>query len=211
MEWIVQLPILFFSIMFHEVSHGLIALRNGDDTARRHGRLSFNPLVHVDPVGTIFLPVLCLLAHVPPIGWAKPVPVDAGALRDPRWAMVRVAMIGPASNIFLSFAAALLFKLTAIMPAFFPPFQGTMLNALLFAVQVNLMLAFFNLIPIYPLDGSKVLSGLLPLDLRRTYERHIPYGFVLILLFVYLGVMRPFVMIPSALVLGFLVKLGLIW
>ena len=211
MEWIVQLPILFFSIVFHEVCHGWVALRNGDDTAKRLGRLSFNPVDHIDPMGTIVLPLICVLAHIPPIGWAKPVPVTASRMRSPRWAMVRVAVIGPLSNIGLSLTAAVAFRLIAELPGFSPDLQRTILNALLFTVQINLFLAFFNLIPIHPLDGSKVLSGTLPARARQRYELHRRYGFALIMLMVYSGAMSAVVMRPSRLVLGLMVKMGLIW
>lgn len=206
-----QLPILFFSIMIHEVSHGLVALRNGDDTARRFGRLTFNPLAHIDPLGTIFLPFFCLLFGIPLVGWAKPVPIDPSRLRGRRWAILRVAAAGPLSNLGLSLGSALFFRLVAGLPAFLPQFQRNILNALLFAVSVNLFLAFFNLLPVHPLDGSKVASALLPLDYRLVYERHVPYGFMIIILLISMGFVKPLVTIPSVLTLNLLTRLGLIW
>ena len=206
-----QLPILFFSIMVHEISHGLVALRNGDDTAKRAGRLTFNPLAHVDPLGSVLLPAFCLFTHLPMVGWAKPVPVNPSHLTDRRWALLRVALVGPVSNLALSLTAALLFRLVAGLPAFFPGFQATLLNALLFAVSVNIFLAFFNLVPVYPLDGSKVMSGLLPLKYRLRYERHAPYGVMIILFLISFGLIKVLVMAPSLLALNLLTKLGLIW
>ncbi len=211
MEWIIQLPILFFSIMFHEVSHGLVALRNGDDTAKLEGRLNFNPVSHIDPVGTLILPLACLLAGIPMIGWAKPVPVNPNLLGNDRWALVRVALIGPVSNLALSLACALLIKVLISLPPFMPGLMTAMVEALLFGVVCNLFLAFFNLIPIHPLDGSKVLSGVLPLRHRLSYERHAPYGFMIILAMVYIGALRPLVSAPSNLVLGLFSRLGLLW
>lgn len=211
MEWIVQLPILFFSIIVHEVSHGWMALRHGDDTARRKGRLTFNPAVHVDPVGTLLLPMLCLFQHWPMIGWAKPVPVNPQKLRGGRRPMFLVAAVGPASNLILSLGAALLFKTIGSMPAFFPQYQRTILNALFFAVSVNIFLAFFNLLPVHPLDGSKVLSSLLPPAARLQYERHMPYGFAIIIALIALGLIKSLVTRPALLTLGFLTRLGLIW
>lgn len=211
MEWIIQLPILFFSIMFHEVSHGFVALRNGDDTAQREGRLNFNPISHIDPVGTLILPAVCLLTGIPMIGWAKPVPVNPYLLGNDRWALVRVALVGPASNLALALFCALAFKLTASLPRVLPGLQATALGALLFGVVCNLFLAFFNLIPIHPLDGSKVLSGVLPLEHRIRYERHAPYGFMIILAMVFLGLLGPLVSRPSNLVLGLFSRLGLLW
>lgn len=211
MEWVVQLPILFFSIMIHEVSHGLVALRNGDDTARRAGRLTFNPLPHVDLYGTIVLPALCYMSHLPMIGWAKPVPVDPARMRRPRWALLRVALVGPASNIALSLAFALLFRATSSLPGFFPGFQLTLRNALLFAVSINLFLAYFNLLPIHPLDGGKVLSALLPVKLRRRYDRHRPFGFLIIVLLLSLGLLHAAVARPSLATLELYHRMGLIW
>ena len=206
-----QLPILFFSIMIHEVSHGLVALRNGDDTARRAGRLTFDPRAHIDPFGTLFLPLMCYTMHLPMLGWAKPVPVNPARLVGRRWAMLRVALMGPLSNLALSLIAAVLFRVIAGVPAFSPHLQGTILNALIFAVTVNIFLAYFNLLPIHPLDGSKVLSGLLPLEWRRLYERHIPYGMIIIVLMISFGAVRHLVTTPSQLTLALLVKAGLIW
>lgn len=211
MEWIVQLPILFFSVIVHEISHGLVALRNGDDTALRSGRLTFNPSAHVDPMGTLLLPIFCLISHMPLVGWAKPVPVNPNRLHDRRWAMLRVAAAGPASNLALSLAAALLFRLVAGLPALLPDFQATIRDALLFTVSVNIFLAFFNLVPVHPLDGSKVMSGLLPLQYRIAYERHIPYGFMIIVGLIAFGFVRVLVTAPSVVALDFLIRLGLIW
>ncbi len=211
MEWIVQLPILFFSIMVHEVSHGIVALRNGDDTAKRAGRITFNPLPHIDLFGTIILPVICLTSHLPLIGWAKPVPVDNSRIASPRWGLLRVALIGPLSNIALSLAAAVAFRLVAALPAFAPGFQRTVLDALMFCVSVNLFLAYFNLIPIHPLDGAKVLANLLPANLRQRYNRHARYGFLIIVALLAFGAIRVLVLAPAVATLAFYEKLGLIW
>ena len=107
MEWILQLPVLFFSVIFHEFAHGYVAYRHGDDTAYLSGRLSFNPLPHIDPVGTVLLPAACVFMGFPAIGWAKPVPVNPYRLHSPRSDMAMVAFSGPLSNIFLALAAAI--------------------------------------------------------------------------------------------------------
>lgn len=211
MEWIVQLPILFFSIMVHEVSHGLVASRQGDQTARDAGRLTLNPGPHIDMLGTVLLPLFCKLVSLPMVGWAKPVPVDAARLAGSRWALLRVALVGPASNIALSFCAALLFKAAGALPGFFPNFQLTVRNALLFAVSINLFLAFFNLIPIHPLDGSKVLGQLLPPRLRERYMRHAPYGFMIIIFLIAMGYLHGLVARPSLAALELYRRMGLIW
>lgn len=211
MEWVVQLPILFFSVVFHEVAHGMLAYAKGDDTAERAGRLTLNPVPHVDPFGTVFLPIFCHLLHVPMFAWAKPVPVNGQRLKAPRWDLVQVALIGPGSNISLALAAAVLFKIVALAPVFTPGFQRTVLDALVFAVNINLVLAFFNLIPIHPLDGSQVLGGLLPVPWRKRYNRHIPYGMFLILGLMMTKLLYPLVVVPSNWVLSFLSWTGLIW
>ena len=197
--------------MVHEVSHGLVALRNGDDTARRAGRLTFNPLAHVDLLGSVLLPMFCLVSHFPLVGWAKPVPVNSAHLVGRRWALLRVAAAGPGSNLVLSLVAAVAFRLLAGVPAFFPRFQATLLNVLVYAVGVNIFLAFFNLIPVCPLDGSKVLSALLPLKARLRYERHAPYGFLIILTMIAFGLTRTLVAVPSSFAISLLARLGLIW
>ncbi|MEK7857936.1 MAG: site-2 protease family protein [Elusimicrobiota bacterium] len=212
MEWIIQLPILFFSVMVHEVCHGWVALRNGDDTARRAGRLTFNPIAHVDPVGSVILPLFCYFSQLPMIGWAKPVPIDpARLLGARRWALFRVALVGPMSNLGLGLCAAIAFRVTAGGLGMFPRFQGTLLNALVFAVSINVFLAFFNLLPVHPLDGSKVMSGLLSARYRRAYERHRPYGTAIIIGLMAFGLLGPLVNFPSRIVFSLLSRLGLIW
>lgn len=211
MEWIVQLPILFFSIMIHEVAHGLVAFRHGDDTARKAGRLTFNPIPHIDPVGTIMLPLFCRLVSLPMIGWAKPVPVDPKKLDAPRWSVLRVALVGPVSNIALSFCAALLFKMTSFIPGFFPNFQLTVRKALIFTVSINLFLAFFNLIPIHPLDGSKVFAQLLPKRARELYMRHARYAVFILVLLIARGWIHWIVVPPSFAALELYRRMGLIW
>ncbi|MBI4377213.1 MAG: site-2 protease family protein [Elusimicrobia bacterium] len=212
MEWIVQLPILLFSVMIHEIAHGLMALRHGDDTAKRAGRFTLNPVPHIDPFGTVFLPLLCVISQLPLMGWARPVPVNPSRLGGSRrWPMFQVALVGPVSNLALSLAAALLFRSVASMPGFFPQYQKTLLNALFFAVSINLFLAYFNLIPIHPLDGGNLLSSLLSPRLRTGYERHRPYGFLIIMGLALLGFMGPIILGPARWTLRLLESAGLIW
>ncbi len=211
MEWIVQVPVLFFSVMFHEVAHGVIALRHGDDTAKRMGRISFNPVAHIDPVGSLLLPAVCLLANWPMLAWAKPVPVDERSLSGGHRSIFHVAAAGPVSNLLLSLAAAVLFRGMMTLPPILPGFQSTLSGVLLYAVTVNIFLAFFNLIPIHPLDGSKVLGALLPWRYRVRYERHFPYGFMMIVGMLVFGLMKPLVLVPSLLTISLLRAVGLIW
>lgn len=189
MEWILQLPVLFFSVIFHEFAHGFAAYRRGDDTAYLSGRLSFNPLPHIDPVGTVLLPAACIFMGFPAIGWAKPVPVNPYRLHNPRKDMALVAFSGPLSNITLAVAAALAFKFLTL------GFVGgelafTLLKMFGFAVVINLLLAVFNLIPVYPLDGSQIALGLLKGRALEIYEKHLPYGVYIIIGLVVTGLLQ---------------------
>ena len=151
---------LIIAITFHEAAHGFVAHRLGDNTAWERGRVSFNPLKHIDPFGTLMLPAMLLLSHSPFLfGYAKPVPVNFRALRHPRIDMVWVALAGPATNIVLALAAALAFHGLALVPANAAQWVADNLkNALL----INVVLAVFNMLPIPPLDGGRVAVGLLP-------------------------------------------------
>lgn len=188
MEWILQLPVLFFSVVFHEFAHGYMAYRRGDDTAYLSGRLSFNPLPHIDPVGTILVPVACIFMGFPAIGWAKPVPVNPYRMHSPKSDMAMVALSGPLSNITLALLAAVSFKLVGM-------FMGgdlayTLLRMLGFAVVINLLLAVFNMIPVFPLDGSQVAMGVLKGRALEIYEKHLPYGMYIILGLVVTGTLQ---------------------
>ncbi|HAT72498.1 MAG TPA: site-2 protease family protein [Elusimicrobia bacterium] len=208
MEWILQIPVLFFSVIFHEFAHGFMAYRRGDDTAYLSGRLSFNPLPHIDPVGTVLVPIACTLMHLPAIGWAKPVPVNPYRLNNPRADMAMVAFSGPLSNIFLAVLAAVAFKITTL------GFIGgdlalTLLRTFGFAVIINLALAMFNLIPVYPLDGSQIALGLLKGRWLEMYERHLPYGVYIILGLVMTGLIKYIVLPPLGFALMLLSYLGI--
>jgi Zn-dependent protease len=170
------LVILLFSVIFHEVAHGLMAYRLGDPTAKFAGRLTLNPIPHIDLFGSILLPAFLAFLHLPIIGAAKPVPVNYNNLRDIRSGMFLVSIVGPLTNFALALLAALVYKFT-------PGISSVGANLLLETVQLNLVLTVFNLIPIPPLDGSKVLASILGyinhnlmyalLELER-------YGFIII-------------------------------
>jgi Zn-dependent protease len=174
--WII--PVLV-AITFHEAAHGFAAHLLGDDTAWRLGRVSFNPLKHIDPVGTILLPGILLLVHSPFLfGYAKPVPVNFRALRNPRRDMVLVAAAGPAMNIALAVVAALLFHLVGYLPPTLAPWVTENLkNGLI----INVVLAVFNLFPIPPLDGGRILVGILPKAMAAPVARLEPYGLAILL------------------------------
>lgn len=173
---------MIVAIVFHEVAHGRMALLLGDRTAKDLGRLSFNPLRHVDPVGTVILPGMLALAHAPVFGWARPVPVDVRGLPRPRRAMMLVGAAGPAMNFALAVVAALAIGVLArfvTVPGAVAQFVAANLVNFL---AINLFLACFNLIPLPPFDGSHIVEGLLPERLARGYARLRPLGFPVILL-----------------------------
>ncbi len=175
--WI--LPVLL-AVTFHEASHGFVAWRLGDDTAKRLGRVTFNPLRHIDPFGTVILPAMLLLATGGRMmfGFAKPVPVDFARLRRPRRDMVLVAAAGPGINIAMAFAAALLVARIPAQPGQALEWIG---YNLFNVVWINVLLAVFNMLPLPPLDGGRVAVGLLPDVLARPLSRLEPYGFFIII------------------------------
>lgn len=171
------LPVLF-AITLHEASHGYVAWRLGDDTAYRLGRVSFNPLKHVDPFGTVILPALLFMTGGFLFGWAKPVPVNFGRLHQPRRDMVLVAVAGPATNIVLALVSALLINLAVAMP------EGIavwLVDCLGRSVLINLVLAVFNMLPLPPLDGGRVAVGLLPRALALPLARLERFGFFILI------------------------------
>ncbi|MCP3414537.1 site-2 protease family protein [Bradyrhizobium brasilense] len=172
------LPVVI-AITFHEAAHGFVAHRLGDDTAWQLGRVSFNPLKHIDPFGTLILPAVLLFAHSPFLfGYAKPVPVNFRKLNHPKLDMVWVALAGPATNIILAIAAALAFHALPLVPADAAKWTADNLKN---AFLINIVLAIFNMMPIPPLDGGRVAVGLLPRPLAVPLARLEPYGMLILI------------------------------
>lgn len=198
------LPVLF-AITLHEVAHGWAARLYGDNTAAAMGRLSLNPLRHVDPVGTLLVPgILVIMSAGFVFGWAKPVPVVMGNLRQPRRDMAKVALAGPAANLFMAMFWAIMLKI-----AFASGGQGLFQGLIYMSaagILINLVLMVLNLFPIPPLDGSRVLNGFLPESLAQKVDRLEPYGMVIVLLLLASGLLGKFLLpllaMSSALLLG---------
>ena len=181
--WI-TLPIFLMAVVLHEVSHGWVAYHLGDSTAKNAGRLTLNPLAHLDLFGTILLPLFLAMVHSPVVfGWAKPVPVNFMNLYHPKRDMIWVGLAGPLTNITLAVLFSLLVR--------WVPSQA-LVSLLVMGILINLVLAVFNIIPIPPLDGSRVLTGLLPPKHALFLLRLEPYGFLILLPLLWLGLLDKF-------------------
>jgi Zn-dependent protease len=189
--------VLLFSLTIHEMAHAWTADRLGDSTARLLGRVSLNPLVHADPIGTILFPLLAAISNIPLIGWAKPVPVNTRGLRHPRRDFVLVAAAGPTSNLLLALVSALALTIIPVSPVTLgePNVSAPLASALSLAMRINVLLAVFNMIPIPPLDGGNVLSGLLPRGAARQFDLVRPYGFLLLYVLMFTGKLE-YVLLP---------------
>jgi Zn-dependent protease len=178
--WLIPLVI---AIVFHEVAHGLVARRLGDPTAQERGRLSLNPIKHIDPFGTVILPLLLAISHAPMFGWAKPVPVNYARLRHPRRDMVLVALAGPGMNLLLALLGAI--ALSATLSFSSDPNSPTIVflarNAFNF-IFINIFLGIFNLLPVPPFDGGHVVEGLLPAPLAIRFRQIGRYSLLVLMI-----------------------------
>ena len=181
--FLILFPLFMMTVVIHEVSHGVVANFLGDSTARQAGRLTLNPLRHIDPFGTLLLPLMLRLIHSPIVfGWAKPVPVDYRNLRYPKRDMLWIGAAGPASNFAMAAMMALLMRAGGLA---WPPLAISLLQAL---ALMNLSLGLFNLLPIPPLDGSRILVGLLPVPWAAAVLRLERWGILVLMVLLYFGV-----------------------
>ncbi|MGB2579830.1 Zn-dependent protease [Elusimicrobium simillimum] len=193
----IQISILFLSVVLHEIAHGYTAYRRGDDTAYLMGRLTLNPVSHVDIFGTIVMPVLCYISGLPMFGWAKPVPVNTTRLHRPRHDMGVVAAAGPLTNISIALVLAIVLKISFhIDPSLIFTVNETnpnligqtaYMSIMTYGVLINILLAVFNMIPVLPLDGGRVLSAILPINMSDKYAQFERYGLMVIMAFVVFG------------------------
>jgi Zn-dependent protease len=192
-QGIISIFVILFAITVHEASHGWAALKMGDPTAYHMGRITLNPIRHIDPIGTILLPAMLIIMGAPPFGWAKPVPVNPLNLKDPRRDNLIISIAGPASNIAVAFVGFIILKIILnLNPSLF--YGGGLANLITPVIQIlyltiliNVILAFFNLIPIPPLDGSGIVMGLISEEAAEKYEQIRPYGFFILILLMMTG------------------------
>jgi Zn-dependent protease len=195
-DFALGMAVLLFSLSFHEAAHAWTAERFGDLTARRLGRVTLNPLAHIDPIMTVLFPALMYFAGLPPFGAAKPVPVDTRNLANPHRDHAVIAAAGPISNLILVVPSVILLRmaLAGVFPFGMLPetLTAPVQSLLWFSVVVNLLLAAFNLLPIPPLDGSWILSSYLPDPALRAYRSLRPYGFLILMLLIWSGALGRF-------------------
>jgi Zn-dependent protease len=198
--------VLLFSLTVHEMAHAWTADRLGDPTARLLGRVSLNPIVHADPIGTVLFPLIAMISGAPLIGWAKPVPVNARNLSHPRRDFVMVAAAGPASNLVMAVAAAVVLRFVTVTPVTLgePNVSAPLATLLGQLLRLNVLLAIFNMIPIPPLDGGNVLAGLLPPRLGVIFNQIRPYGFIVLYALMLTGTLSTLIVPPYLLITSWL-------
>lgn len=194
--------ILVMSLSVHEAAHAWTANRLGDPTARMLGRLTLNPLSHIDWIGTVLFPMVAIYSGLPILGWAKPVPVNTRNLRAPRRDFAAVAVAGPVSNLVLAAGLAAILSLVAGMGGIASP---TVLELLWRAVSLNVLLAVFNMLPVPPLDGGNVLAGVAPAPVGRLIDQLRPYGFIVVYVLLLSGILGAIVFPVQRVIVGWLV------
>jgi len=208
-QWLIVLPVLLLSVVVHECAHAIAAERAGDPTARLLGRITLNPLPHIDPIGSILVPVLLLVTHSSVFfAWAKPVPVNPNNFRRPRHDDMVVSFAGPLSNLILALVFTAVLAGVVLLPVGGRPsfWQSGYFQIFRYGIWINLILAFFNLIPLPPLDGSHILSNLLPREAALKYESIRPYGFLILIAAMYLNLLSVF-FLPAQLIFSGLMNL----
>jgi Zn-dependent protease len=204
-QFAIVLAVLLFSLTIHEMAHAVTALWYGDRTAQRLGRISFNPLVHLDPVGSFLLPVMGFLAGGFIFGWAKPVPVNPLNLKSRRRDFLVIAASGPASNIVLAVGASLFLSAVPGGLGASEGMAGLLMTIGFAMLQLNVLLAVFNMLPIPPLDGGNVLAGVLPEAISSRYDRLVrPYGFFILILLMVTGTLSQLIGPPMSFLMGWL-------
>jgi Zn-dependent protease len=197
--------VLLFSLTVHEAAHALTADRLGDPTARLLGRVSLNPAVHVDPIGTIVFPLIAIITNLPVLGWAKPVPVNVTRLRGHRKRKyMLIAAAGPASNLVLAVIASILLHVIPVSGRLAEAALGPLGAVLREAVYLNVLLAVFNMVPVPPLDGGNVLAGVLRGPVADMYDRLRPYGFIILYGLMFTGILTTIILPPAQFLLSWL-------
>ena len=202
-----QLIVILFAITIHEAAHGWAANKLGDPTAMIMGRVTLNPIAHIDPIGTVLLPLLLVIMRAPPFGWAKPVPVNPMNLKNPKKDHLLISAAGPVSNFCVAIVAGIILKiLLTITGNTAPPgfnITQVLVTILYYSVLLNVFLAVFNLIPIPPLDGSGILLGLVSEEAAQKIEQLRPYGFIIVIGMMWLGVLT-FIFRPIQIIINLL-------
>jgi Zn-dependent protease len=197
------LPVIF-AITVHEFAHGWVASKFGDQSAKMLGRLTLNPIKHIDPIGTILVPIVLLIFTGFVFGWAKPVPVNANSFKSPRTDMAWVAIAGPISNFLMAFVWAVVLKIGLVLQATTPEVGLFLIYSGVIGVSINLILGILNLLPIPPLDGSHIASAFLSKRLAWQFNRIAPYGFFILIGLMLLGWLTPLIMVPFEMAKGLL-------